>query len=202
VNEVHARRAPAAESDAGMSLIEVVIAISLLAILVTASLGVYLSSSNASAALQRREVAVTIASQTLETVGVLAPATLYTGRTAAAVESLRAANVGIPGIDQTYKVSGAAGTVTVPLTSEQTFSGTKYTVSTVIGTCFQDKKGGTCTGAPNSVQPAVVPVGKTVLSRVIVVVRWGAGASCRPVACSYFSTTLIDAHSDIEWRTT
>lgn len=190
------------DSETGMSLIEVVISISLLAILVTASLGVYLSSTNASTALQRREVAVTIASQTLETVGVLAPTTLYTGRTAAAVESLRVANVGVPGVDQTYKVSGGAGTITVPLTSTQVFSGTTYTVNTIIGTCFQDKKGGTCTGAANATQPVTVPAGKTVLSRVIVVVRWGAGASCRPVACSYFATTLVDAHSEIEWRTT
>jgi len=190
------------DSETGMSLIEVVISISLLAILVTASLGVYLSSTNASTALQRREVAVTIASQTLETVGVLPPATLYTGRTAAAVESLRVANVDVPGVDQTYKVSGAAGTITVPMTSTQVFSGTTYTVNTIIGTCFQDKKGGTCTGAANATQPVTVPAGKTVLSRVIVVVRWGAGASCRPVACSYFATTLVDAHSEIEWRTT
>jgi type II secretory pathway pseudopilin PulG len=185
-----------------MSLIEVVIAVSLIAILVTASLGVYLSSANASATLQRREAAVTIASQTLETVSVVAPTDLYIGRTATAVESLRAANVVVPGVDQTYKVAGAAGTVTVPLISEQTFSGTKYTVNTIIGTCFQDKKGGTCTGAANSNQPSTVPAGKTVLSRVIVVVRWDAGANCKPVACSYHSTTLIDAHSEIEWRTT
>lgn len=201
MNNAHARRDPAIDSETGMSLIEVVIAIALLAILVTASLGVYISSTNASTTLQRREVAVTIASQTLETVSVIAPATLYTGRTAAAVESLRAANVTIPGVNQTYKVSGAAGTVTVPLISEQEFSGTKYTVNTIIGTCFQDKKGGTCTGAPNASQPAL-PAGKTVLSRVIVVVRWTAGASCKPVACSFTATTLVDAHSDIEWRTT
>ena len=184
-----------------MTLVEVVVAISILAVLSTASLGVYLSAMNAASSQQRREVAVTIASQELEGISTIVPSTLYSGRPAAAVEALRLANIDVPGVKKTFAVSSAATPTTVPLTSEVTRSGTKYTISTVIGTCFQPKGGGTCTVTGSYPAQPATPAGSTVLSRVIVVVRWTAGSDCRPTACMYETSTLVDANSDLRWNT-
>jgi len=185
-----------------MTLIEVVVAISILAVLATASLGVYLSGISASSAQQRRDVAVTIASQELEKIGTVLPSALYTGRSAVAVQNLRAANLTIPGVAQMYLASGAAGAVEVPLTDARELSGTKYDITTLIGTCFQDKRGGTCTASAGTppTQPSTIPAGKTLLSRVIVVVRWSAGSGCKPTACYYQASTLVDTNNDLKWN--
>jgi prepilin-type N-terminal cleavage/methylation domain-containing protein len=201
VNALRARLAVrTARDDGGLTLIEVVVAISILAVLSTASLGVYLSSMNAASAQQRREVAVTIANGVLERANTVAPAALYTGRLAADVESLRLANLAVRGVNQTYRTVGAAGLITVPLREDQELGGTRFTVNTIIGTCFQPKTGGQCT-APSDypVQPAV-PSSMTVLNRIVVVVRWSAGSSCVPTACAYVTSTLVDGNQDIKWN--
>ena len=204
MNALRARVAASLAHDRGMSLIEVVIAISILAVLSTAALGVYLSGINSSTALQRRDVAVTVASQVLEKANSVMPTTLYSGRSAADVEALRVANSGVVGENQTYRVSDSATpippTQAIPLTSTTTLGGTVYTVNALVGTCFQPKSGGACTAPGYPVQPATVPAGSTVLSRVIVVVRWSAGAGCKPTACSYVASTLVDANPDLKWN--
>ena len=185
-----------------MTLIEVVVAISILAVLATASLGVYISGINASTAHQRRDVAVTIASQELEKISTVLPSALYNGRSSADVQNLRAANLGIPGVNQMYVASGAAGTISVPMTGVRELSGTKYDITALIGTCFQDKTGGTCTASAGTppTQPSTVPANKTLLSRVVVVVRWSAGSGCKPTACYYQASTLVDMNNDLRWN--
>ena len=203
MNALRARPAGDPGRENGMSLIEVVIAITILALLSTASLGVYLSGINAATAQQRREVAITIANSVLEDASLVAPANLYVGRSEATVTALRSNNALIPGVQQTYAAFQAppiSTPVAVAPTQTVPVNGTDYAVSTIIGTCFQPKAGGTCTvttGYPT--QPAV-PATSVVLTRIIVVVRWQAGSTCAATPCLYQTSTLVDRNADLTWN--
>jgi prepilin-type N-terminal cleavage/methylation domain-containing protein len=212
VNRLRVHLLPRAESDSGMTLIEVVVAIAILAILSTASLGVYLSGLNASSNQQRREIAVTVANESLEIVNGWSTGTdsatgvsaLYTGRAMKNVKDLFAAGAAVPGVSQTYAkwdptASPPSASAGLPISRTATLSGTDFTADLYIGTCFQPKGGGDCTD-PFPVEPAVAPTGYTSLTRVIVNVRWTAGASCS-AGCSYWASTLIDLNKDLEWNT-
>jgi prepilin-type N-terminal cleavage/methylation domain-containing protein len=205
VNAPRARVTVRPSNQDGMTLIEVVVAISILAVLSTAVLGVYLAGTNTASAVQRRDVAVTVASQVLEKANAVVPSTIYSGRSAAAVEALRVANTGVEGVGQMYLTSDPTSPLPVPatllLTDTADLGGTTYTVNTLVGRCFQPKVGGPCTaptGWPN--EPSTVPANMTVLSRVVVVVRWSTGATCKPVPCKYVATTLVDSNSDLKWN--
>jgi prepilin-type N-terminal cleavage/methylation domain-containing protein len=205
VKVLRGRLSAATRTDVGMTLIEVVVAISILAVLSTAVLGVYLAGTNSASAVQRRDVAVTIANQVLETANAVLPSTIYSGRSAAEVDALRVANNGVDGVAQMYLTSDSTSPLpapaTLPLTSSTNLGGTTYTVNTLVGRCFQPKIGGPCT-APTGwpYEPSAVPANMMALSRVVVVVRWSTGATCKPVACRYVATTLVDSNSDLKWN--
>ena len=204
MNAIRARVAESRADDRGMTLVEVVIAITILAILSTASLGVYISGVNSAAAQQRREIAVTVANRVLEDVIATPPASLYSGRSQAAVVALRGLNTTVPGVNRTYdgfQAPPVASTIAAKLTDLVTLSGTQFKVNTIIGTCFQPKIGGSCNAVTTSsyTQPAV-PATSVVLTRVIVVVRWSAGSGCGGSGCMYHSSTLIDRNSDLTWN--
>jgi prepilin-type N-terminal cleavage/methylation domain-containing protein len=200
VTALRARLNARIHTDSGLTLVELVIAIAILAVLSTASLGVYLSSLNAGAAQQRRQTAVTIASGVLENANTVAPASLYVGRLAADVEALRLENVGVPAVAQTYRTVGPVGTVTVPMRADVPLGGTTFKVNTIIGTCFQPKVGGKCSAPTGYPTQPTVPSNMTVLSRIVVVVRWSAGSTCVPTACRYVTSTLVDGNQDIKWN--
>jgi prepilin-type N-terminal cleavage/methylation domain-containing protein len=202
--------------DSGMSLIEVVVAIAVLAILSTASLGVYLSGLNAASNQQRREIAITVANESLEivngwatdTVAATGRSALYTGRARTDVQALFSAGGSVPGVTQTYPewdptapatATSATGSA-LPVIRTVVQSGTDYVARLYIGTCFQPKVGGACTAPGYPTKPATVPAGSTPLTRVIVDVRWTAGAGC-VAGCSYSASTLIDLNGDLEWNT-
>lgn len=205
---LRSRVACSLENERGMTLIEVVVAITILAILSTASLGVYLSGINAATAQQRREVAVTVANSVLEEATLAPAANLLLGRSEAVVTNLRTNNTGIPGVLQTYagfQPPPVAATPVVKPTQVVPRNGTNYSVNTIIGTCFQKKAGGTCTVAATPAtfptQPAV-PSTSVVLTRIIVVVRWDAGSTCNvvPSPCVYQTSTLVDRNNELTWN--
>jgi prepilin-type N-terminal cleavage/methylation domain-containing protein len=203
VNLVRARIAAAVDNERGMTLIEVVVAITILAVLSTASLGVYLSGINSATAQQRREVAITVANSVLEDATLTSPANLYVGRSQAAVTALLAENDTIPSVKQTYAAYQPSPVATVPAlkpTQTVTLNGTDYQVSTIIGTCFQKKAGGTCTvGSTFPTQPAT-PADSLVLTRIVVVVRWAVGSTCAGGSCVYDTSTLVDRNSELTWN--
>ena len=218
MNDLRARLFSAVRSDEGMSLIEVVIAIVILAILSTASLGVYLSSTNASLDQQRRQVAVTIANESMEivsgwstgTVASTQVSALFTARSKDKVEALFAKDTLVDGVDVTYAMwdpSAAASAVAalpaaIPLSRAVTKNGTDYIAETLIGFCLQKIAGGDCVkvGAynPTTIPAPKPPTGYTQLTRAIVVVNWTAG--CPTAGCSYTTATLIDLNADLEWK--
>lgn len=97
-------------SNSGLSLIEVMVAISIIAIVATASATLCLNGIAAAAAQERRQVAVTIASGAMESISaqsVMTNATtgvsgLYTGRTSLAITAAWASNASMSGVSQTY----------------------------------------------------------------------------------------------------
>jgi prepilin-type N-terminal cleavage/methylation domain-containing protein len=200
-----------------MTLIEVIVAISIMAIVATAATALTITGISSSAVLQRREIAVTVANSAMETASAAPAATtsysnsqysqLVSGRSAAEVSSSWPADGGtVSGIKNTYQAwdpsPGGNGGEAVPLSISVMRSGTTYTAKTYIGTCFQPTSGGDCVrvGGAGSIAPQTVPSGYSSLLRVIVVVSWTAGASCKPTACQYQTSSLVDAHPDQEWN--
>lgn len=203
--------------DSGMTLIEVVVAISLVGIISAAAIGLSITSQKGTSVQQRQELAVTIASEAMEAANAQSAATnpstgmsyLYRGRTQAQVEVAWTANLGVSGLAATYMGWDTATVVppdqALPISKPVVRNGTEYTVYTLLGTCYMPSTsaGGDCkkiTGS-DATPPATVPADQTVLNRVIVVVRWTAGEGCSASGCSYQAATLVDAHSDLLWNT-
>lgn len=191
-----------ASTDAGFSLIEVVVAMVILGILTTASLGLYITSLNSASTFQRREIAVTIASQQMELVAATPAGALYQGRSSTAVLAQWAANPTVAGLAQTVPawdtVLPLAATVAVPLSRTVSLSGTTFTVTTLIGTCFQRITGATAGGNCTTISTPATNFAS--LERVMVIVRWTAGDTCGDGSCVYETSTLIDTHTDQQWK--
>ncbi len=199
-------------SDVGLSLLEVIVAVALVTIVMTASATLCLTGIATASAQERRQVAVTVASGTMETVGAQSVARnaatgvsgLYTGRNATAVSAAWVANASVIGVAQTYAMSDPTATISsvpaIPITSTTTQAGTTYTVQTLIGPCYQPKSGGDCV-VVSGATASVTPSGYTPLIRVIVLVTWTAGNSCAASGCSYTTSSLVDPNSDLGWLT-
>lgn len=209
MNRSRARSAPSRES--GLSLLEVIVAIAILTVVATASGTLALTGMAAGATQERRQVAVTIASGVMESLSAQTIATsattgvsgLYTGSTSVAVTAAWLALSSAPGVAQTYPgwdpTATTLSTPTIPITTYPTQVGTNYTVTTLIGTCFQPTAGGDCGRLVGQIAaPALPPTGYTGLIRAIVVVSWTAGKTCAS-GCSYTTSTLIDPSNDLAW---
>jgi prepilin-type N-terminal cleavage/methylation domain-containing protein len=75
-----------AESS-GMTLVEVIVAIAIMGIVATAAIGLAVSSTVGSVSQQRRAIAVTVANAAMEKVSGLPASSLFSGRSAALVDS-------------------------------------------------------------------------------------------------------------------
>ena len=214
------RRARAA--DRGMTLIEVIVAISIIGIIATAAVSITIASVAATTTQQRSQVAVALASNTMETVvahtlvvnSASGESSIYDGRTETRVSAAWTSLAGFPGVDSTYlgwdSTASPASRPDIPIdtanpandpTPPPTLNGTEYRVRTLIGPCFQPNTGGDCgrlTG--QSTSPLTEPAGYSKLIRVIVVVSWTAGGSCEVNACTYQTSTLLDVHQDLKWK--
>jgi type II secretory pathway pseudopilin PulG len=197
-------RARLVSEDTGLSLIEVLVAIMIMTVVALASATLGITGLAAAATQERRQIAVTIASSTLETLSGTKVSALFTSRTASTVQAGWTANSSVPGVSQTYPVwdatSGSPAVPVGPTTVAQ--GGTDFTVQTVLGVCFQPQAGGDCTapGATATSTVPTLPAATMKLIRAIVIVKWTAGRSC-PASCSYVSSTLIDPSTDLNWKT-
>lgn len=209
---VRARLAGTESRESGFSLVEVVVAIAILGILSTASLGVYLSGLNSASTQQRREVAIALANSAMEKAVGSPIANLTAGRGLTAVQARWAANNAIVGVTKTYQAwdttAPANNYGTLPIyDASNEVNGTKYQIDTLVGTCFQKKAsvgiqpGGPCTTTSGWPTQPVVPSDRIKLTRVIVVVRWTAGAGCGDGSCNYSTTTLLDSSAELTWNT-
>lgn len=197
-----------ASDDSGIGLVEVIVAISLIMIVATASVSLFISGLRASSEQEQRQIAITVANDLLADVAAQSttknPSTgvsgLVAGRSKTAVEALWLANSGTAGVKQTYgawDTPGSTSAVAVPMTGSVQRSGFTFTTQVLIGSCYQRQgTGGECTllGSNYPSAPATAPTGYSQLLRVIVTVAWGKGKT-------YQATTLLDPNSDVPWVT-
>lgn len=201
-------------NDEGLSLVEVVAAVIIIVIIALSGAGLSINGIQTAAAQERQQVAVTIANGAMETVSGTGVSDLYDGRYSTLVTNAFSANSTQPGVSQTYPqwdtTATASSTPTLPITTGSTSvtttlgtqNGTNYLTSTLIGVCYQPVGGGNCgkiTG--QATPPATVPAGYTQLIRIVVLVKWTAGNSCRVNGCYYETSTFADPHTDLEWVT-
>jgi type II secretory pathway pseudopilin PulG len=183
----------------GFGLVEVIVALFMMAVVVTAMVPFFIGSLQTTSGLGAKQAALTVASQQLEYVRSIDPDHLITGRNAADVAALIAApglvnlSADVP-VGGNSDISAAVGSpnATVKLTGTQTRNNTVFTVRTYIDVCYLSKTSGTCTRLPVNGPPAY---------RVSVDVSWpkSAGVNCqtgRVGQCEFVSTTLIDASDD------
>jgi prepilin-type N-terminal cleavage/methylation domain-containing protein len=217
----HARRRILSDhqNDTGLTLIEVLAAVIIVVIVALAGAGLTINGIQTAAAQERTQVAVVIANGAMEKVSGTAVSDLTLGRygTAAGTPVAKSFsdNSTQPGISQTYPSVDPAATAsstanvaitagsTSAVTSAGTQNGTNYLITTVIGTCYQAVTGGNCgkIAAYPTTPPATVPAAYTKLVRVVVLVKWTAGAGCVANGCYYETSTLADPNADPEWLT-
>ncbi|WP_309616943.1 prepilin-type N-terminal cleavage/methylation domain-containing protein [Salinibacterium sp.] len=208
-------------ADRGMTLIEVIVAISIMAIVATSAITLSISSVSSTTVGQRQQVAVAIASNTMETVtahtlvanNATGESRIFDGRTQARVAAAWTASPGFPGVDTTYQMSDMFATTSsrpdlaidtdFPAndpTPPTVLNGTRYRVRTLIGLCFQKNSGGNCDLLAGRTGASPEPDGYSKLIRVMVIVSWTAGEGCASGSCTYQTTTLLDPHLDLKWK--
>jgi prepilin-type N-terminal cleavage/methylation domain-containing protein len=200
-------------SDAGFTLVEVIVALALVGIIATAALSMVVQGLKGSTHLQHTQVATTVANQAMEqvrAVNAVTPAgatatNLVKGRFLAAVQ-LQWTAAGHPDETTTYPASdvtaNAASTPVIPLSTTSTVGNQTYAVTTLIGTCYRTKTAPTTSACtrPTSTEP----VGNTTyvpLVRVMIEVSWTptGASSCPASGCVYRLSSLVDATKDSTW---
>lgn len=213
--QTHVRRAlrPGAE-DGGFTLIEVVVALTLMAVVATAALYFFVGGTRAVTHQQRSHGAVALANDAMERVfsyvAEISPEGtpgLVAGRSSAEVTSAWSAAAGISGISDTYPAWDRATPLSplrLPILENETVSQVQFDVRTLIGYCYRvsSNPSGACTrvGGDSLGTPAN---GYVRMLRAIVVVDWqGTSNNCGADGCRYVITSLVDPNSDIKWNNT
>lgn len=209
-------------ADDGFTLIEVVVALVLLGIVATGALFVFIQGNRTSSHLQRGQNAVAVANEAMERAYAVNPRNHLTttvpgpvvGRAQADVTAAwsAAAALGAPGPDQTYPLWDPAvttsSTAVLPITTQPTHSGQRYTVRTLVGSCFRsasvtspDQPCGKISGVTDDPGDAGTPAGMVRMLRVTVLVTWTATVStCPGGTCQYQITGLVDRSADVKWN--
>ncbi|MEW1957553.1 prepilin-type N-terminal cleavage/methylation domain-containing protein [Kineococcus sp. NPDC059986] len=210
--------------DEGFTLIEVIVALTLLAIVASGALVFFLRGVNGASQMQRKQAAVELASAAMDAAQAVDPARLAIGRSKSEVDAQWAAWTGpdksitLPTYDPAYPgpapviAANVDPTTVRPLPFSQTVrvSGSTYTVTTVVGQCYRSTTvlaNGPCNRGPlGGLAYNVGPVvGYVPLYRVAVEVAWsgvGQGSGCANGACRYRTTALIDPTDDQQWSVT
>jgi prepilin-type N-terminal cleavage/methylation domain-containing protein len=213
----HRGTLPDGSADSGLTLIEVLAAVIVITIVALSSAGLSINGINTAAAQERQQVGVTIANGEMENVSGKAVVNLTAGRCQNDVAAAFSANSSKPGVSATYPAWDTAAAcgcpvgISVPIVqlapptgvgpcAFSAQNGTKYTMTTLIGTCYEPATGGACSVITGqTVAPATPPAGYAALVRVIVLVSWTAGSQCSVTACYYETSTLADPNSALTW---
>lgn len=199
----HPDRFPTDRDDGGFTLVEVIVALVLMSITMSAVAVLFVGGIENSSGLQRRQAAVLVAQQALEvaravsaTPDALGCSKLLQGRTAAVVDPYWAAAPTSVSSSTTvaYTPSGCSGALVVPVqgvpgvpggvSDPVRLNGLPYTVNTYVGTCRLEGTTAGCTPSGTGAR----------LYRVVVAVRWTA-SGCGS-GCLYAAGTLMDPSVD------
>lgn len=192
---------PARAPDAGFTLLEVVIAISLITIVMTGMLGFFISGVRASADREWKSSAVQVANEQMEivrAVPVVGGAGLVQGRDKTAVTTQwnrgpSATYPGAPsqlaGMNPTWQAAPVASLPNIPLTRTVQVGTQRYEVNTFVGTCRAARTGGCIKTGSSGVQ----------MYQIVVQVTWNQGHG---TLGSYVLNTLIDPSDDPTFNTT
>jgi prepilin-type N-terminal cleavage/methylation domain-containing protein len=182
--------------DAGFTMIEVVVAISLIGVVMTALTTQFVVNSRSVRLQNDRDAAIGIATAALSQVRSIRGTALTYGRDA--TTSHTQWNAPAPGVAPYLAdtveawdddaVSGTGGTAALPTTVQtSTVSGVGYSRYMYVGTCWQDAANGAC--------DKVAATGDVPMIRVIVAVIWKE-QGCATAGCSYVTATLVSSASD------
>jgi Tfp pilus assembly protein PilV len=192
--------------EGGFSLIEVLVALSLLVTVMATTAGFFTTSLKQSNGQTQAQEAAALAEQQLDYTRSVAATSLLSGRcqtdVAAAVASPGIANLSqdiLPGtlanpnFDKTVSAPNTVDctkTQAVPISTPQTVGGTAYTVTTFINECFVAVAANqTCTATDS---------GNGWIYRITVDVSYklSGGRSCGASSCQYVVSTLRDPGTD------
>ncbi len=221
----------ATRDEAGFSLVEVVVAVLLLALVTTAVLPFFLQGITKSSGLQQRQAAVAVANSAMEgaravvatqqNLGSPTSPALVTGLVRGREQSAVTAQwSGLPPVvtaattprwdpdPASAPPNPSADPPTqqvIPLQRTDTVSGVEYTSDVLIGTCWRLRADPSADCSASG--PGAVPTGSIEMVRLVVITRWtsledrGTASDCGAAGCSYRLVSLVDPTKDPTWPT-
>jgi prepilin-type N-terminal cleavage/methylation domain-containing protein len=181
------------DNDEGLTLIEVLVAIAVVGIVMTALTSFFVTSLAALHQQSTKQAAVQVADGATELVRAVKASSVLTGRDKSSSDTQWASPVtGVSGyladMQETWDstaTTGAGATATLPTTATSTtVNGITFGQSFYVGQCWQPGSGGDCV--------ATSATGSVAFLRVVVAVTW----TCRTGACSYVTSTLVNTLTD------
>jgi prepilin-type N-terminal cleavage/methylation domain-containing protein len=180
------RRVPA---DAGFTLVEMIVSITVISIVMAALAAFFVSSMRLTRMQGDRQTAIQLAADAMERAHKLEPAALPSGRDEVSVGTQWAHpvdGVDLSGMQQVSDPSAAIGAgASAPLRTTYeavTLGAITYRRYWYLGTCWQPKDGGACSAA----------AGYAEMYRLVVAVTW-TDNTCAEAGCRYVTSTLISA---------
>jgi prepilin-type N-terminal cleavage/methylation domain-containing protein len=185
--------------DEGFTLVEVIVSITLMAIIMTALTTFFVSTGSAIRQQGGRQIAAQLAQDALETVRTLKGADVITGRSKCdaltnKVCAAPAAGVAsyLQDVEEWDYPSGTPLTLNIT-PQHETRNGVDYAQNWYVGRCWQPAAGGSCQVMDQQQQQANPP--PVLYYRVIVAVGW-RDRLCTANSCSFVTSTLINSAAD------
>lgn len=193
--------------DRGISLVEVIVALGLITVVMTSSAMFFIRSLQGTSLQQQRQGATAVGEQTLEQARAISVIHLLDGRCHSNVDTVwntaPSDVVDVSSMSPAYSAGNVCGTPTVPVQAtvastgiQSTTNRAAYTVSTYIGTCYQDVAGAESGAGTSCAKTDPHPGADVAMYRIVVDVQWTAAKneSCATSSgCNYVVSTLRQA---------
>lgn len=186
------RRPP--HRDDGISLVEVIVALLIMALILGAAVAFFLNSLKVSGLQSQRQSAVALTNQAMERVQAVKPSDLLVGRSQAVVTALNAP-ADAQALTQeddfsvvNYQLAPVAAVEIVKTTQRQTVNDVVYTLRTLINVCHLDTLSSACTRAtpPDSIK----------VFRATVLTTWTPKGETCAGGCQVTVSQLVDNQND------
>ena len=180
--------------DDGISLVEVIVALLIMALILGAAVAFFLTSLQVSGLQSQRQSAVVLTNQAIERVQAVKPSDLLVGRSQAVVTALNASadaqaltqqdDFSVPN----YQANPVAAAEIVKTTQTQTVNDVVYTLRTLINVCNLDTLSSVCTRA--------APTGSIRVFRATVLTTWTPKGKGCAGGCQTSVSQLVDNQND------